>query len=98
MIRREFMRRMAHAALAGMFGVELLSRAPRLLTPDPLIDSVATGTALPYINFFEVGQSMGVGTITAINYAKRTVTVDSIVKADCLWWTESLHWLTEIPE
>ena len=30
MIRRAFLRRMAHAAMAGMLGVELLTRAPEV--------------------------------------------------------------------
>ena len=45
MIRRAFLRRMAHAAMAGMLGVELLTRAPRFVD-DPDVVRYYTSKAV----------------------------------------------------
>ncbi len=37
MIRRAFIRRMASAAMAGMLGLELLSRSPKVETRDEVV-------------------------------------------------------------
>ena len=45
MIRRAFFRRMAHAAMAGMLGAELMLRAPRLVD-DPSVVRYYTTKAI----------------------------------------------------
>ena len=47
MIRRKFLRRMAHAAMAGMLGAELMWRAPEVVYPtgDPYTATYPQWTA-----------------------------------------------------
>ena len=67
MIRSAFLRRMAHAAMAGMLGVELLARVPRWIKDEGFYQGMT---------YFEVGQHVDGGVITAIDCERSTITVE----------------------
>ncbi len=86
MIRRAFLRRMAHAAMAGMLGVELLARAPEV--DDDVYGMSMMEACGPYqlernrqlatrLEYFALGDHVPpTGTIVAIDYRDSTITID----------------------
>lgn len=74
MNRKVFMRRMAHAAMAGMLGVELLTRMPTMRRSDW---EVLDYYDLRGVHLIDPGVApQSVGEITAIDPENLTITVD----------------------
>lgn len=80
MIRRAFLCRMAHAAMAGMLGVELMVRAPKVegllkMVEGSSLEGLAPGHYVAYLSADQTKVVGGAMVVEAVDYANKTITV-----------------------
>ncbi len=79
MIRRAFLRRMAHAAMAGMLGAELMLRAPKVEDEEVTVVEQWWGDDSHFREAtygMTVGDDAPMGTIIAIDRENNTITME----------------------